>query len=302
MSANDSNRVCDLLGIDYPLLMGAITPKPELPVLVTQAGGLGCIEGIGSPDALRDQIRGFRERCDGPFSVNFPIAFGSPDSVEERVQVAIEERVPVVVTSAGSPRVFTKRLQDHGIRVGHVVAEIAHARKAAEAGVDLLIAEPTESGGYRGANEISMMVLIPGIARVLPEIPLVAAGTVVDRAGMVAVTALGAEGVWLGTRLIATQEGREVFGEHYQQLILAADDVCTMSATGKTRPRVTRPEFVERVLGTRTKRVQMGQAAALIDDIPSLAEVFDELFRDAGPHAEAVARRLDFNGRSRRPR
>ncbi|MDH3728460.1 MAG: nitronate monooxygenase [Myxococcales bacterium] len=292
--ATTPNRVCSLLGIEYPLLMGAITPEPELGALVTKAGGLGCIEGIAAPETLRDQIRRFRKLSDGPFSVNFPIAFGSADTVQARARVAIEERVPVVITSAGSPRLFTELFKEHGILVGHVVAELAHARKAAESGVDVLIAEPTESGGYRGANEISMMVLIPAIARALPQVPLVAAGTVVDRAGMVAVTALGAEGVWLGTRLIATEEGRASFGEHYHELILAADDTSTMSSTGKTRPRVTRPEFVESVLGTRTKRVQMGQAAALIDHIPTLAEVFDELFAGAHTHAKDVAARLDF--------
>ena len=292
----ESNRICELFGVRYPLLMGAITPEPELPALVTHAGGLGCIEGIAAPETLREQIRRFRTLCDGPFSVNFPIAFGTADGVEARAQVAIEERVPAVVTSAGSPKLLTARFQEHGIKVGHVVAGLAHAQKAADAGVDLLVAEPTESGGYRGANEISMMVLIPAIHRALPQVPLVAAGSVVDRAGMVAVSALGAEGVWLGTRLIATREGREVFGERYHQLILAADDTATMSATGKTRPRVTKPEFVEAVLGTRTKRVQMGQAAALIDDIPTLAEVFAELFEGGAELAQGVTQRLEALG------
>ncbi len=287
------NRVCDAFGIDYPLLMGAITPKPELAALVTNAGGLGCIEGIEAPEALRSEIRRFRELSDGSFSVNFPIAFGSASTVEARAQVAIEERVPVVITSAGSPKLLTARFKEHGIVVAHVVAGIAHARKAADAGVDVLVAEPTESGGYRGANEISMMVLIPGIRRALPQLPLVAGGTVADRAGMAAVMALGAEGVLLGTRLIATQEGGEVFGDHYHKLILAADDTSTMSATGKTRPRVTKPEFVESVLGTRTKRVQMGQVAALIDSIPTLSEVFEELFAGARQRAREVVDQLE---------
>ena len=287
------NRVCACFGIEYPLLMGAITPRAELPAKVTAAGGLGCIEGIESPEALRAEIRHFRELSEGPFSVNFPIAFGTQDTVDARARVAIEERVPAVITSAGSPRLLTARFKEAGIVVAHVVAGIGHARKAAEAGVDVLVAEPTESGGYRGENEISMMVLIPGIRRALPGLPLVAGGTVADRAGMAAVMALGAEGVLLGTRIIATQEGREVFGEHYHQLILAADDTSTMSATGKTRPRVTKPEFVESVLGTRTKRVQMGQVAALIDDIPTLSEVFDELFGGARRRIDEVAALLD---------
>ena len=120
-------------------------------------------------------------------------------------------------------------------------------------------------------------------------IGFVAAGTVVDRAGMVAVTALGAEGVQLGTRIVATVEGGKVFPKHAHQLILAADDTSTMSADGPTRPRVSKPEFAEAVLGTSKKRMQMGQAAALIHSIPTVQEVFDELF-DGGPeHAQAVA-------------
>jgi len=284
-----SNSVCSLFGIRLPLVMGAITPKPELGAVVSEAGGLGCIEGISSPDKLREQIRGFRALSDAPFSVNFPLAFGDPALVEARARVALEERVPVVITSAGSPKLWTSTFQAEGIRVAHVIAGVAHAQKAAEAGVDALIAEPTESGGYRGANEISMMVLVPAVARALPELPLIAAGSVVDRAGLVAVMALGAEGVQLGTRLVVTREGAEIFPDYIQQLILAADDTSTMSATGPTRPRVSKPELAERVLGNAKKRAQMGQAAALIDDVPSVAEVIEELFEGGPVHARRVA-------------
>ncbi len=292
MSTRSANRVCALFDIRYPLVMGAITPKPALGAIVSNAGGLGCIEGISSPEALRTQIRSFRELSDAPFSVNFPLAYGDSEKVQARVDVAVDERVPVVITSAGNPKLLTGRLKEHGITVAHVVASIAHARKAADAGVDALIAEPTESGGYRGANEISMMVLIPGVKRAVPELPLIAAGTVADRAGMVAVTALGADGVQIGTRLVATVEALDAFGDYVHELILAADDTSTESATGKTRPRVTKPEFVEAVLGTRSKRMQMGQVAALIDEIQTVAEVFEELFAGGPAHAQEVAARL----------
>lgn len=291
-SGSAANRVCRAFGIRLPLVMGAITPKPALGVVVSRAGGLGCIEGISSPDKLRDQIRAFREQTDAPFCVNFPLAFGDRALVEARVKVALEERVPAVMTSAGSPKLFTGAFQDAGIRVAHVIAGVAHAEKAAEAGVDVLIAEPTESGGYRGANEISMMVLIPAVARAVPQLPLVAAGSVVDRAGLVAVFALGAEGVQLGTRLVMTREGAEVFPPYVHQLTLAADDTSTMSAEGPTRPRVSKPELAERVLGDARKRAQMGQAAALIDDVPTVAEVIDELFRGGAEHARRTAARL----------
>ena len=213
--ATAPNRVCSLFGIRLPLLMGAISPKPELGAVVSQAGGLGCIEGISSPAKLRAQIRGFRERTDAPFSVNFPLAFGDRELVEGRVQVAIEEKVPVVMTSAGSAKLYTKAFQEAGIRVAHVIAGVAHARKAAEA-----------------------------------------------------------------------------FPKHVEQLVLAADDTSTMSATGPTRPRVSKPELAERVLGDSRKRAQMGQVAALIDDVPTIAEVVEELFGGGAVHARELAAAL----------
>ncbi len=243
-----SNAVCDLFGIRYPLVMGGITPNPELGIVVSNAGGLGCIEGIMPADGLREAIREFRSKSDKPFSINFPLAQGSPEMTAEKAKVCVEEQVPVVITSAGNPKILTAQLKEGGITVGHVVASTYHAQKAAGAGVDCLIAEPTESGGYRGEQEIAMMVLIPSVRRALPDIPLVACGTVADRAGMVAVLALGADGVQLGTRLMVTKEAASSYGDHVAKLVLAADDTSTMSAEGRIRPRISKPEFPEDVL------------------------------------------------------
>ena len=288
----NENPVCSLFGIRYPLVMGGITPQPELGAAVSNAGGLGCIEGIAPLETMREQIRTFRKLSNKPFSINFPMAMGSPDQVQERAKIVIEEKVPVVITSAGSPKILTGMLKEHGIIVAHVVAGISHAKKAAEAGVDAIIAEPTESGGYRGVNEISMMVLIPAVRRALPDLPLIAAGTVADRAGMVAVMALGADGVQLGTRLVATREAKNAYPEHVNKLILAADDTSTMSAEGRIRPRISKPEFAEAVLGTNSKRTQMGQVSALIDEIVTVDQVFDELFQGGEQLAEDVAARM----------
>ncbi|MCH7811385.1 MAG: nitronate monooxygenase [Chloroflexi bacterium] len=228
---------------------------------------------------------------DQPFSVNMPLALGNPEQTNERAQVVIDERVPVVITSAGNPKLLTQKFKESGLTVAHVVAGTYHAQKAADAGVDAVIAEPTESGGYRGQNEISMMVLIPGIRRVLPDIPLVAAGTVADRAGIVAVMALGADGVQLGTRLVATKEAS--YPDHVHKLILAADETSTMSADGRIRPRISKPEFAEAVLGVKNKRTQMGQVAALIDEIVSVQEVVRELFDVGHELAQDVAHRFE---------
>ncbi len=272
--------------------MGGITPNPEVGAAVSNAGGLGCIEGIAPLETMREQIRTFRELSDKPFSINFPLAMGAPEQVQERAKIVIEEKVPAVITSAGSPKILTGMLKEHGIIVAHVVAGISHAKKAAEAGVDAIIAEPTESGGYRGVNEISMMVLIPAVRRALPDLPLIAAGTVADRAGMVAVMALGADGVQLGTRLVATREAKNSYPDHVHKLILAADDTSTMSAEGRIRPRISKPEFAEAVLGTSSKRTQMGQVSALIDEIVTVEQVFDELFKGGEQLAEDVAARM----------
>jgi enoyl-[acyl-carrier protein] reductase II len=135
-----------------------------------------------------------------------------------------------------------------------------------------------------------MMVLIPSIRRTSPDIPLVAAGTVADRAGIVAVMALGADGVQLGTRLVATKEAH--FPDHFAKLILAADDTSTMSAEGRIRPRISKPEFAEAVLGTSSKRAQMGQVAALIDEVVSVEDVFRELFDGGREHAQKLMSRF----------
>lgn len=288
-----SNVICDLFGIRYPLLMGGITPKTELGSVVSNAGGLGCIEGIMPADGLREAIREFRSKSDKPFSINFPLAQGSPEMTAEKAKVCIEERVPVVITSAGNPKMLTAQLKEGGITVGHVIASTYHARKAVDAGVDCLIAEPTESGGYRGEHEIAMMVLIPSVRRAVPDIPLVACGTVADRAGMVAVMALGADGVQLGTRLLATKEAAGSYGDHVAKLVLAADDTSTMSAEGRIRPRISKPEFAEAVLGVSNKRTQMGQVAALIDTVVSVEDVFRELFDGGAEQARAVSSKLE---------
>ncbi len=288
-----SNVVCDLFRIRYPLVMGGITPNPELGIVVSNAGGLGCIEGIMQADGLREAIKQFRSKSDKPFSINFPLAQGNPEMNAEKVKVCIEEEVPVVITSAGNPKMLTAQLKEGGITVGHVVASTYHARKAAAAGVDCLIAEPTESGGYRGEQEIAMMVLIPSVRRALPDIPLVACGTVADRAGMVAVMALGADGVQLGTRLMVTKEAAGSYGDHVAKLVLAADDTSTMSAEGRIRPRISKPEFAEEVLGVTNKRTQMGQIAALIDEVVSVEDVFRELFEGGPELAREVAAKFD---------
>jgi enoyl-[acyl-carrier protein] reductase II len=271
--------------------MGAVSQTPELGAAISAAGGLGCIAGAMLPPAeLRARIRRFREMTDRPFSVNFPIVLTPEKDIQEKMGMMIEERVPVVITSAGNPKLWTKFLQDGGCKVAHVLPTVYHATKAVEAGVDAIIAEPAESGGYRGEHEVSMMVLIPAIHRAFPEKPLIAAGAVADGAGMAAVLALGADGVQLGTRFLATLESSAT--EDHKKLILAAIDTSTMSAEGRVKPRISRPEFAEAVLGQR-KQVQMGQVSALITEIKSVEAVLRDLVEGGLEMSRAATANLE---------
>ncbi|MCC7364301.1 MAG: nitronate monooxygenase [Dehalococcoidia bacterium] len=289
------NAICDLFGVRYPIVMGAISQTPELAAAISNAGGLGCIAGaIAPPDLLRSRIRQLKELTDKPFSLNFPIALTPEKDIQAKMEMMGEEGVPVVITSAGSPRVWTKMLQDRGSKVAHVLPTLMHARKAVEAGVDAIIAEPAESGGYRGDHEVSMMVLIRAIRRAFPETPLVAAGAVADGPGFAAVIALGADGVQLGTRFIATLEANAP--EHVRKLILAATDISTMSAEGRIKPRINRPELAEEVLGER-KQTQMGQVSAIIDSIEPVEKVIREMVEGAAEASRRLAHNIEvFQG------
>lgn len=281
-----TNRVCDLFGVRYPIVMGGISQTAELGAAVSAAGGLGCIAGAVMPvETLRDRIRQYRELTDKPFAVNFPIVLTPEEQLKPKMELMVEEKVPVVITSAGNPRLWTKFLQDGGCKVAHVLPTLLHATKAVQAGVDAIIAEPAESGGYRGEHEVSMMILIPTIARAFPDVPVIAAGAVADGAGFAATMALGADGIQVGTRFIATVESTSA--DYVKKLILAADDISTMSAEGRVKPRVSKPEFAERVLGEK-KNTQMGQVSALINSIEPIENVMIEFIEGGAREARRV--------------
>jgi enoyl-[acyl-carrier protein] reductase II len=270
--------------------MGAISQTPELAATISNAGGLGCMAGAAAPPALlRERIHQLRDLTDKPFSINFPIVLTPEKDLQPKMELMAEERVPVVITSAGNPKLWTAFLKNAGCRVAHVLPTLYHARKAVDAGVDAIIAEPAESGGYRGEQEVSMMILIPVIHRAFPGVPLIAAGAVADGPGFAAVMALGAEGVQLGTRFIATVEANAP--EYVRKLILAATDTSTMSAEGRVKPRINRPELAEEVLGER-KQTQMGQVSALIDSIKTVEEVMRDLVEGGARTAREVDRAM----------
>lgn len=182
----------------------------ELAAAVSNAGGLGLI-GAGSmyPDVLRTHIRKCKEATSKPFGVNMPLLY---PNVEEVMQIIIEEKVPIVFTSAGNPKTWTPILKSHGIKVVHVIANKKFAIKCEEAGVDAIVAEGFEAGGHNGREETTTLVLIPMI-REACSLPLIAAGGIANGASMLAAFALGAEAVQMGTRFVASIEssGHEAF-------------------------------------------------------------------------------------------
>ena len=200
-----NNRVCELFNIQYPIIAGGMVwcSGWRLAAAVSNAGGLGLL-GAGSmtADVLREHIVKCRQATDKPFGVNMPLM--KPDAAE-LIEVIAQEHVPVVFTSAGSPKKWTGWLHERGIKVAHVVASSTFAGKCEQAGVDAVVAEGFEAGGHNGREETTTLCLIPAVRRAT-SLPLIAAGGIATGQAMLAVQALGAEGVQVGTRFALTQE------------------------------------------------------------------------------------------------
>ena len=200
-----ANRVTDLLGVDIPIVqapMGWIA-RSQLASAVSNAGAMGIIEtSSGELDVIRDEIRKMRDLTGKPFGVNIAQAFVRDPSI---AQFIIDQGIKFVTTSAGSPERYTEQLKRAGLTVFHVVPSLSAALKAVECGVDGLIVEGGEGGGFKNPRDVSTMVLLP-LVRSKVSVPIIAAGGFVDGASMVAAFALGAEGVQLGTRMVSSKE------------------------------------------------------------------------------------------------
>ncbi len=199
------NRVTEMLGVEIPVVqapMGWIA-RSQLASAVSNAGGLGIIEtSSGELDAIREEIRKMRQLTSKPFGVNIAQAFVRDPSI---AQFIIDQGIKFVTTSAGSPERYTEQLKRAGLTVFHVVPSLSAALKAVECGVDGLIVEGGEGGGFKNPRDVSTMVLLP-LVRSKVSVPIIAAGGFVDGASMVAALALGAEGVQLGTRMVSSKE------------------------------------------------------------------------------------------------
>ena len=243
-------RLCDLLGIAHPILnapMGG-TATATLAAAVSNAGGFGMIGGTsgGGPDWLRGQIRAARALTERPFGVGFVSSF---PNIDDLVQVALDEQVAVINHSFADPTPYVAAAKARGVRIFAQVQSLAQAKRAAQAGVDAIIAQGTEAGGHTGMA--STLTLLPAVVDSVGDIPVLAAGGVVDGRGLAAVLLLGASGVSLGTRFVASDEWGG--GAWEQQAVLAAstDDTIRTSVYDQVRGASFPAGIADRVLRNR---------------------------------------------------
>ncbi|MCH8554253.1 MAG: nitronate monooxygenase [Schleiferiaceae bacterium] len=294
-----SNRICDLFGIQYPIIQAGMIwcSGWKLAAAVSNAGGLGII-GSGSmyPEVLREHIQKCKKATQKPFAVNVPMLY--PD-IDKHIAIIIEEKVPIVFTSAGNPKTFTNHLKSHGIKVVHVVSSVKFALKAQEAGVDAVVAEGFEAGGHNGRDETTTLCLIPMVKKAL-HIPLIAAGGIGTGSAMLAAMVLGADAVQVGSRFVASEESSA--HAKFKQTVLTAKEGDTMLTLKELAPvRLIKNKFfhdvqavyqqcgtvedLKTVLGrARAKRgmfegdleegeLEIGQVSGLIDTILPAAQI-----------------------------
>jgi enoyl-[acyl-carrier protein] reductase II len=298
--------VTELFHIEYPLIQAGMIwcSGWELASAVSNAGGLGLL-GAGSmyPDVLKQQIKKLKEHTSKPFGVNIPLLY---PNIEEHINTILEERVPIVFTSAGNPATWTQTLKKEGIKVVHVIANTKFAIKAMDAGVDALVAEGFEAGGHNGREETTTLVLIPLIKKIA-RVPLIAAGGIATGCQMAACLALGADGVQIGSRFVATHEssGHEAFK---QKIISSAEGDTKLSLKPLTPVRLLKNRFAEEIqqaelsgasaevlsemLGRgRAKKgmfegdleegeLEIGQVSSMIREIMPAADVVSEIINE----------------------
>jgi enoyl-[acyl-carrier protein] reductase II len=303
------NDVCRLLHIRYPIIQGGMgnISNAQLASAVSEAGGLGTI-GVGtmSPDEVEEIIIETKRRTNQPFAVNIPVQV--TPYVDEMVSLVLKHQVPVVSLSAGNPAPLIPRLTEQGVKIIVVTASVKQAKKAEAAGANIIVAEGYEAAGINSTLELTTMTLIPQIASAV-RVPVIAAGGIGDGRGLLAAFALGAQGVQLGTRLIATKDAP--FHEAYKQLITNASEnetVIVGRSVGRVR-RIMRTPYADKLLQyekegmplemfneytseDRHRRgalqgdfhegfVNAGQIAGLIEDMPTVAELFQQMMEEA---------------------
>ncbi len=240
-----SNKITTLFNIKYPIIQAGMIwcSGWELAAAVSNAGGLGII-GSGSmyPHILEQHILKCKDATDKPFGVNLPMLY--PD-IDKHIETIIKHKVPVVFTSAGNPKTWTSKLKEHGITVIHVVSSVKFAKKAQEAGVDAVVAEGFEAGGHNGRDETTTLCLIPKVAQEI-KIPLIAAGGIGTGKAVLAALTLGADGVQIGTRFIASIESSA--HENFKKVVVDANEGDTLLTLKELTPvRLVKNAFFEKI-------------------------------------------------------
>jgi len=307
------NRIRKLFGIKYPIIQGGMVwcSGWELASAVSNSGGLGLI-GSGSmyPDVLRQHIKKCKKATNMPFGVNLPLLYAN---IEEHIKVIIENEVKIVFTSAGNPKKYTSKLQDHGIKVAHVIANKKFAIKCVEAGVDAIVAEGFEAGGHNGIEELTTMCLIPLISKEV-DLPVIAAGGISSGNSMLAAFSLGAEGIQMGSRFVVSKECSAHID--FKNRVVDADDSETeLTLKDLTAVRLMKNDFfyqikdaysknasvieLKKILGKgRAKKgmfegdlkngeLEIGQVSALLDDILPVSEIMSRIILE---YEEAILR------------
>lgn len=257
-----TNRITTLFGIQYPIISGGMVwcSGWRLASAVSNTGGLGLI-GAGSmhPETLREHIVKCKAATDKPFGVNVPLLYPEIDTI---MRIIIEEKVPIVFTSAGNPKTWTPVLKEKGIKVAHVVSSSKFARKCEEAGVDAIVAEGFEAGGHNGREETTTMCLIPAV-RTATQLPLIAAGGIGSGAAIAASMALGAEGVQIGTLFALSAESSA--HEDFKQYSLQLQEGDTRLALKQLSPtRLVKSKFLDQVLAAETAGASVEELKALL--------------------------------------
>jgi len=232
----------------------------ELASAVSEAGGLGII-GAGSmyPDVLALQLKRCREATGAPFAVNLPLLY---PQIDEHIHLIIENKVPIVFTSAGNPAKYTSALKEHCIKVVHVVSSAAFAQKAERAGVDAVVAEGFEAGGHNGREETTTLCLIPQV-RKATALPLIAAGGIASGAAVYAVMALGADAAQLGSRFVATHESSA--HQSFKEAVLKAGEGDTrLSLKALTPVRLLKNPFFDQVVAAEAQGADAAALSALL--------------------------------------
>jgi enoyl-[acyl-carrier protein] reductase II len=301
-----ANRITELFNIKYPIIQAGMIWASgwKLASAVSNEGGLGII-GAGSmyPEILREHIQKCKKATDKPFAVNVPMLY---PNLEEIMQIIIEEKVPIVFTSAGNPKTWTGHLKEQGITVVHVVSSVKFALKAQDAGVDAVVAEGFEAGGHNGRDETTTFTLIPMVKEKL-EIPLIAAGGIATGRGMLAAMVLGADAVQVGSRFVASNEASS--HQAFKEMVVQAQEGDTVLTLKELAPvRLLKNRFFEQVnelyaqhpskddliklLGrARAKKgmfegdldegeLEIGQISGLIHDIKPAAEILRQMVKE----------------------